>query len=201
MCWNAEVSLNTFIFGCISAIIVYKLGVINNIIILVVLSFTSIQLLEYFIWRNIDNIKINEILSEIGLFIIGIQLLLLTYFSKNRYILLSYVIFVLLFIIIELKNIKFRSIRGENGSLRWLWLEPNIIWIIIFLTYYLITNLKIYRFLFVSMTLITSLYYYYKYRTWGSIWCYISNILWVIFLIYSIYIKLLYDGNINELSF
>ena len=73
MCWNAEISLNTFIFGCISAIIVYLLGVVNINIIIILLSFTSMQLLEYFIWQNIDNIKINEILSKIGLFIIGIQ--------------------------------------------------------------------------------------------------------------------------------
>jgi len=49
MCWNAEVSLNTFIFGCISAILVYRLGIIENKYILIVLSFTSIQILEYFI--------------------------------------------------------------------------------------------------------------------------------------------------------
>ena len=57
MCWNAEVSLNTFIFGFISAIIVYLFGYINIGLILIILSFTSIQLLEYFIWTYIDNEK------------------------------------------------------------------------------------------------------------------------------------------------
>jgi hypothetical protein len=187
MCWNAEVSLNTFIFGCISAIIVYKFGYIEIGTIIIILSFTSIQLLEYFIWTYINNKKINELLSKIGLGILSIQIFLLCYFNKNKYILYLYLIFVILFIIIELKNIEFRSIKGENGHLRWLWVEPHIIWIIIFLSFYLITNLNIKKFLFVLITLIISIYYYYKYKTWGTMWCYISNFLWIYFIFYSIF--------------
>jgi hypothetical protein len=191
MCWNANISLNTFIFGCISAIIIYFFGIIEFKYIIITLSFTLIQLLEYFLWNNLNNIKINEFLSKIGLFIIGIQIFLLCYFYKNEYILYFYFIFVFLFILIELKNIKFKTIIGKNKHLRWLWLEPNIIWIIIFSSFYLITNIdNKHKFIFVLITLIISLYYYYEYRTWGSMWCYFSNILWIHLLIYSIIIYL-----------
>jgi hypothetical protein len=205
MCWNAEISLNTFIFGFISSIIVYILGYIENGLIILLLSFTSIQLLEYFIWKYIDNKEINEILSKIGLFIIGIQIFLLCFFYKNKkirkYLLYLYFIFVILFIIIELRNIEFRSIKGDNGHLRWLWLDFNIIWIIIFTSFYLITmfpyknNSNIIKFLFVLITLIISLYYYYKNKTWGSMWCYFSNILWIFLIIYSIF------NHINNYQF
>ena len=192
MCWNAEVSLNTFIFGFISAIIVYLFGYINIGLILVILSFTSMQLLEYFIWTYIDNDKINELLSKIGLFLIFLQIFLAFFFyydkKRRNYLLIIYFIILILFIIFELKNIKFRSIKGENGHLRWLWLEPHIIWILIFLSFYLIGTLnKLINFAFVSLTLIISFYYYYKYKTWGTMWCYVSNITWIYFIIYSIY--------------
>ena len=205
MCWNAEISLNTFIFGFISSIIVYILVYFDNVSIIIILSFTSIQLLEYFIWKYIDNKEINEILSKIGLFIIGIQIFLLCFSYKikkiRKYLLYLYFIFVILFIIIELKNIEFRSIKGDNGHLRWLWLDINIIWIIIFTSFYLITmfpyknNSNIIKFLFVLITLIISLYYYYKNKTWGSMWCYFSNILWIFLIIYSIF------NHINNYQF
>jgi hypothetical protein len=192
MCWNAEVSLNTFIFGFISAIIVYLFGYKKFRIILICLLFTSIQLLEYFIWTYIDNEKINELLSKIGLFLIFLQIFLVCLFyydkKKRKYLLIIYFIILILFIIIELKNINFRSIKGENGHLRWLWLEPPIIWILIFLSFYLIgSSGKLINFVFVLLTLIISFYYYYKYKTWGTMWCYFSNIIWIYFIIYSIY--------------
>ena len=131
MCWNAEISLNTFIFGCISAIIVYLLGYFKLKIILIILSFTSIQLLEYFIWKNMDDKKINEFLSKIGLLIIITQIILLCIFNKNYIIFLYfYLIFLTLFVIFELNKIKFETVIGENGHLRWKWLEFNIIWIV-----------------------------------------------------------------------
>ena len=192
MCWNAEISLNTFIFGCISAIIVYLLGVVNINIIIILLSFTSMQLLEYFIWKNMDDKKINDFLSKIGLLIIITQIILLCIFNKNYIIFLYfYLIFLTLFVIFELNKIKFETVIGENGHLRWKWLEFNIIWIIVGLSFYLITCSNIISFLFIFGTLLISIYHYYEYKTWGSMWCYISNIGWIYFIYYSIIIKIM----------
>ena len=157
-------------------------GYINIGLILVILSFTSIQLLEYFIWTYIDNEKINELLSKIGLFLIFLQIFLIYLCNYDK----KYIL--ILFIIFELKNIKFKSIKGENGHLRWLWLEFNIIWILIFLSFYIIGSINnLINFVYVLITLIISFYYYYKYKTWGTMWCYFSNIIWIYFIIYSIY--------------
>ena len=138
MCWNAEISLNTFIFGCISAIIVYLLGYFKINIILIILSFTLMQLLEYFIWKDIDNKKRNELWSKIGLILIFFQIFLLCYFDKNNYIFLYlYLILISLFIIFELKNVKFETNVGENGHLQWKWLDFNIYWMIIIIHYFI----------------------------------------------------------------
>ena len=74
MCFNPEVSLATFIFGCISAIIVYKLKVINNSTIIILLLFTFIQFIEFLTWIYYNNANINRILSIIAFITIVIQM-------------------------------------------------------------------------------------------------------------------------------
>jgi len=155
---------------------------------LIVLSFSSMQLLEFFIWTYINNRKINELLSKIGLFLICFQIFLLCLFSKNGYLLYLFFLFILFFQLLEVNKINFKTDIGENGHLRWLWLDLPIIWIIIFTSFYLTTNIQsIKRFLFVLISVSISLYYYYRYKTWGSMWCYFSNILWIFIIIIFIY--------------
>ena len=66
MCWNAEVSLNTFIFAFVSLIIVVFLNKMDRIDILISLSISIMQLFEYFTWKNIHNKKIIYYLSLIA---------------------------------------------------------------------------------------------------------------------------------------
>ena len=269
MCWSAEVSLHTFIFGVISAIIVYALNVIPIHVIIILLSFTSMQLLEYFAWTYMDNKKINVILSYIGLLLIIIQIFLIICFIRNKksrnLLLITFSIVLILFILIEFKTITFKMTRGENGHLVWHWLDMPIIWIIIALLFYTIPSIidknyllpnkkesrilliaySIFLILFILIELknikfkmtrgenghlvwhwmdiplpwaiigvitfylipiylsksyigvcftgiifFTSLYYYFKAKTWGTMWCYFSNIAWIFFIIKSIIIKL-----------
>ena len=74
MCWSAEVSLNTFLFSLFGISFAYYNGIINVFSFLYLLSFISMQLLEYFTWNHLNDIKINRLLSKIGLFLIFIQI-------------------------------------------------------------------------------------------------------------------------------
>ena len=199
MCWSAKVSLNTFIYGFISAIIVYALNVIPLYVIIILMSFTSMQLLEYFAWTYMDNKKINEILSYIGLLLIIIQIFLINYLSPNKQnsniLLRALFIILVFFMIFQFKNITFKMTVAENGHLLWHWLDLPILWIIIGISLYLIpsylTKTKNYLpFYFMLITVIISLYYYYKYKTWGTLWCYFSNIAWIFLIIKSVLSKL-----------
>jgi hypothetical protein len=190
MCYNSTVSLNTFLFGLGVACLAYYTKIIPNYGIIIILSFSAMQLLEFFAWTYYDNRKINRILSIIGMMIIITQVILLNYYlpdKKIRNILLFLIfIFLLLFIIIDLKNVNFSMKRGENKHLIWYWLDLPLIWIIIGLSFYLIPvylygNLLI--ILFMITILVISLYFYWKYKTWGSMWCYFSNLLWLYVLI------------------
>ena len=122
------------------------------------------------------------------MFIIQIFMLKPTYI---KYSLISFFILGTLFAIIQLPKMDFRMTRGKNKHLIWYWLDLPIIWLIIGLSYYLIPPLfnktgELYTFLFTLITVVISLYFYYKYKTWGSMWCYISNLLWIVALVYSI---------------
>ena len=195
MCYNSTVSLNTFLFGLGVACLAYYTKIIPIYGIIILLSFSAMQLLEFFAWTYYDNKKINRILSIIGMMIIITQVILLNYYlpdKKIRNILLFLIfIFLLLFIIIDLKNVNFSMKRGENKHLIWYWLDLPLIWIIIGLSFYLIPvylygNLLI--ILFMITILVISLYFYWKYKTWGSMWCYFSNLLWL-YVLFMIIIK------------
>jgi len=197
MCWNADISLKTFLFGLASAFILYFTNYENKKIILIVLSFTFIQFIEFLTWTYIDNHKINRYLSMLAFTVIFIQLLLLNYFipDKNQSTLLFTLLIItfIIFCLTELKNVNFKMDKGENGHLVWHWTKVPIYWLCIAFAFYLIPTLlgknSIY-FIFTFTTLIISLYFWYKYDTWGTMWCYISNVLWILMLGQHIYDKI-----------
>lgn len=189
MCYNAEISLTTFIYGCISAIIVYYLGVVPPKTVLLLMSVTFIQFIEFLTWTYYDNLTINRYLSILASLTIVTQLILLNYFlpdkKSSKFLLLSLFIFAILFITFQLRFVDFRMRMGENKHLSWYWLDLPLLWIIIGLAFYLIpTYLSKYKstFIFTIAILSVSLYYHWKYKTWGSMWCYFSNIGWLYLL-------------------
>ena len=197
MCWNAEVSLNTFIYGTIAAIIVLSLNKIPIRSILLVYTVSLIQLMEYFTWKNINNNELVHYLSITGAFILLLQVLLITNNNlKNKEQLFSYICIFILTIIAfyhNFENKKFHMEKGENGHLKWLWADlpvPLLISGLLLWIYPPIRNKNYISTLFIITTLTISFYYYYKYKTWGSMWCYIGNSFWIFLLIKSIYLSI-----------
>jgi hypothetical protein len=196
MCWNAEVSLNTFIFAFVSLIIVVFLNKIDRIDILISLSISIMQLFEYFTWKNIHNKKIIYYLSLIaGPLIILSQILLINYgFLRGTERIIAFVlIFIVCFMcmIYNYYNNKFDMKVGENGHLIWYWADvPPILLLFMFIFYLYPLSRKENKFSFItaSIFLLISLYYYYKYKTWGTMWCYFSNLVWMILIVKSIYL-------------
>ena len=200
MCWNASVSLNTFIFGLVCALYIGLFTKYDKKLLLIALSISLMQLLEYFAWTNINNKKIINILSYIGLFIIFLQVFLLNLIltsGKIRVKLLSIMFFIiLLYFLIEFKNVNFTMKPGKNGHLIWYWLDIPFIWIFITIIFYIIPfYYSPYRvgFYYSIISIIVSLYFYLKYKTWGTTWCYMSNIIWV----YIIFKVLFINNNKN----
>ena len=105
MCWNAEVSLNTFLFSSFVLVIIiynnsftkYKIQELNNKwMYILIVSIVSIQLLEFFIWKNINNKFYNNIFSISTSLLLIIQpifsLMLLTNEQIRDLLLISYLL-------------------------------------------------------------------------------------------------------------
>ena len=191
MCWNAEVSLNTFIFAIIGMIIVVGLNKISYTTILFALSISLMQLLEYYTWNNINDKDIIFKLSIIGFLIILFQILILNYGllqGDEKIIALIIIIIYSLFIFIyNYQNDKFKMEKGENGHLIWHYVDIPLPLLIIVFFFYIYPSIKYsYMSIFIMIIpLLISLYYYYNYKTWGTMWCYFSNIYWLVLIILS----------------
>ena len=70
MCWNKDISLNTFLFSSFILVLIiynntytqYKINELDNIwMYLFFASFIFMQLIEYFIWRNINDPVYNNL--------------------------------------------------------------------------------------------------------------------------------------------
>lgn len=179
MCWSAEVSLNTFLFSLFGASFAYFNGVISGFSFLYLLSFISMQLLEYFTWKNINDKKANRLLSKIGLFLIFIQIPLFIYSRENfKYKPSLLGIYLLFSLSVFYFDIDFSMNKAPNGHLAWNWLNfPPIIYLI-YVSFFL--GLCLYQERYLSFILyfiiIGGIYYTYnRSNTWGSLWCWIAN--------------------------
>lgn len=201
MCWNAEVSLGTFLFGLVSAIFLYVSKFSDFKALALVCSFTSMQLIEFLTWTYIDNERLNFAFSILGLLLIIVQIVLLNIFIPDDLIkqrcLLTLALFFIIFLATEVKNTKWKMEKGENGHLVWYWLDVPIVWIFISLFFYIFPVVfykHSFGLIFLSITLFVSLYCYFQYKTWGSMWCWFSNFLWI-FLLSAHFVNRMHKGD------
>ena len=195
MCWNASVSLNTYIFGLFASSFAYCNGVIDLLGFILYQSILLIQLIEYFIWSKTFS---NRLLSQIALFVIICQPMFNIIKIKNRpelipYILVAYISIVAIVytFIIPLNTVNFSSVPSKNGHLAWNWLDVNIylilIWHIFISVRWIIDGIYSYL-IIVSLLLIISIVLYRETNTWGSMWCWVCNIL-SFYLIFEVFYK------------
>jgi hypothetical protein len=215
MCWNKEVSLNTFIFSCFTLGFIYynntytsyKLSEFKNPWVYVALfSFSSMQLIEYFLWLSIENNdkKMNTIWSVIAFIILCIHPILYLMilpssvaYYRNILIIFYTIIMLFLFIYRQLTSpLVFTTAVGENKHLSWIWnwykmhnnkLETSIFGRIFYTLYIvIILGVFIYTLPFyyaVLGSIIIYLHIFYRNpSTIGSLWCWIANALFSILL-------------------
>ena len=184
MCWNASVSLNTYIFGLFASSFAYFNGITNLLGFIFYQSFIIIQLIEYFIWSKTFS---NKFLSQVALFVILCQPVLNIIKIETLpgiipYLLTAYFAFIIILytIIIPFDTIKFTSVPNKNGHLSWNWLNWNIYIIAIwyaFLSFRWIIDKMYLSLIFVTITLIISIILFRDTNTWGSMWCWIANLI------------------------
>lgn len=194
MCWNEYVSLNTYVFSVGMLLLMiynnnytpYKVN-INIYGYFFILSFCSMQLIEYFLWRNLENKKLNYVYSVIGQILVAIQpiasLLLLTDTLLKAQMIGLYSLFVGSVFFTHKKIFK---TSVQNGHLKWSWVPINsyiyLIWVF-FLMFSFIANHN-YLALLVALFLFVITYLNAESGTGGSLWCWTINFSMIFYAVY-----------------
>ena len=203
MCWNEHVSLNTFLFSSFVLLLIlynntytqYKIKYFDNLwMVLFFVSFISMQLVEVFIWRNIDNKLYNHIFSTMAAMLIFIQpivsLMILSNIPLRNKLLVAYlVVFIPYFAYMFITN-QMKSSISNKGHLIWWFLGPNMFllfgWVFFFLFSFIYTQ-SFYGFLFGAVLLCISFYNYYNDKAIGSMWCWVANSIMIFYASYLLF--------------
>lgn len=192
MCWNETVSLNTFIFSISVLLLImynnaftqYKIQYLNNRwIYLFFASFIFMQLIECFIWRNINNKFYNHLFSIMATVLLIIQPVISILIVSNTHIrnilLTAYLLLAIPYSIYKFCTKNIYSVISEKGHLRWKFFELTpvimIIWLFFFLFSFIYEKQWI-GFWFGFVTLAISYYNYNKDHTMPSMWCWVVNV-------------------------
>ena len=204
MCWNSDISMNTFIFSILTLLFIYltntyskyKTKAFDNLLMyLLFFEIILMQLLEFFLWKNLKNDKMNKLLSHIASFVVTIQpytIILMIQQYDIKYIMLAlYSIFLTLYLVYRhiYNPVKFHTSIATNGHLSWEWMNYKgyeNIFFLGFLLFYIIPTIltnNFVLFLYIIITIGISLINYFKDKTFGSMWCWLSNVFLLFFII------------------
>jgi hypothetical protein len=207
MCWNEHVSLNTFIFSMFVLVMIkynneysqYKIkDFSNNYMYFFFMSFICIQLVEHYLWKNLNDQKMNNIITKIGLFLILSQpftsILTLDEGETRTKMLLIYGICAVVYYLYKFTDNTIHSTVAQSGQLSWNWNlheYETIIFTVIYMVcmHYPMYQTKNYLILISSLfTFIATLYFYYRDHSSASMWCWTSNSLMLYYLMQLLYI-------------
>ena len=203
MCWNEHVSINTFLFSSfVLALIIYnntytkyKIQELNNPWIYIFLaSFIFMQLIEFFIWRNINNKVYNNIFSILGLLLILIQpvasLMLLQNIQLRNLLIITYLLFVIPFSIYKFSTKHIHSVVSKQGHLNWMFFGTNpitflfwLLWLFLLLFVFFYEKIWI-GILFGLLSLVIAYINFANDKSAGSIWCWIINSVMIYYAFY-----------------
>jgi hypothetical protein len=207
MCWNEHVSLNTFLFSFGVLLLVmynnaytpYKIPCSAQMYLFLA-SFISMQLIEFFIWRNLHN-AYNHLFSLMALLLIAVQplisLTLLPEPQLRTILLVSYVALVGGYIATHLNRTAHCKV-SKNGHLQWWFLtnsngtmtadellrSTTFYGWLFFLLFSFVYNKRWLEVVLAALTLGVSMYTYAKDKTISSMWCWMVNGYMVIMALY-----------------
>jgi hypothetical protein len=200
MCWNAAVSLNTFLFSSFVLVLIiynnsftkYKIQELNNKwMYLFIASFVFMQLIEFFIWKNINNKFYNNIFSICALLLLAVQpivsLMLLSNEQMRNLLLIAYLLLAIPFSIYEFSTLHISSAISEGGHLRWKFFNMTPIFILVWLFFYLISfvyDKKWFGLFFAIIILIIAFINYEKDNTIWTMWCWGVNSVMIYYAAY-----------------
>ena len=212
MCWNSDISLNTFIFACLALVFIYLANTFtkyksnlfdNNLVFLFFLAVAGMQLVEFFLWKNLNKPSTNRTLSIMGCLLVILQqttLILLIPNAALRHAMLGvYALFVILYTLYAPVN--YQAFVGKNGHLSWDWMNfkgYERIWLAVLMLFYILPLFAIKNKIlmyFVFSLCAASFALYYTDNTFGTMWCWSTNLFLLYFIAEILIVKPYYDYN------
>jgi hypothetical protein len=175
--------MSTFLFSTTAVMLAYSQGLVTLPYLLFLMSFISIQLIEFFLHISRGSGVLNTIFSIAGFATIAAQPLLAINaindadFAYKRELTAVYIAGVIL--LAAYLRPEFRTVVGPYGHLVWKWLRVPVIAILIwfgFLSVKFVIDKSWLLLTFITLTAGVSYASYAADGTWGSVWCWIANI-------------------------
>ena len=209
MCYTEQTSINAFLIGTISSIVLllYTNDKRYKILALFFLFVTLMQLYDYIFWTNKNN-KVNEITTKIATITNHLQpiilALIILYFYKtlkfeSKWLTILYTIIILIYTLNGWNTLKYTEVTPKSApSLEWKWnhFSGSVYVYILFL---ILLNVLFIQAIggtlgYISAILTTfsfvfSLWKYQKQLSTGRFWCYFASLVPIILLIFN-YFKL-----------
>lgn len=200
MCWNADVSLNTFLFGGFVLLLImynntytqYKIQSVRGVwTYLFYVSVVSMQLVEFFIWRNVDNTFYNRVFSTLAATLLLVQpavsLMTLPKLDLRNKLLAAYLMLFLPYFTYKLITNKMKSQKSSKGHLVWLFFDTNMALYFAWLAFFLFPFVYTRNFSGLAFALslfFIAAYNYYNDLTIGSMWCWAVNAIMIYLAVY-----------------
>jgi hypothetical protein len=193
MCWSAQVSLSSYVFAMFGFVFALAHN-FNWRILLYGLVFSQMQLVEYFLWKNLNNKSQNLFWSNMGRYVVWGEMfaaanVITNPFYRNIFFGLS----ALQLLVVETtstKKLTELTTIGPNGHLQHNWYSDSFFRYLIPLPLLLIVPFYIQKEYFwggfVTLTAAISALMYWQSAEFSSMWCYLSLFFWVIVIFQSI---------------
>ena len=180
MCWNAQVSLETFIFGLAAIGYGAYLG-ISLPVLLFCLTIVTMQLVEYVVWTYYDDDDVNTKASMAAAALLWMQPIASIMLLPHPFAILTAYIALSVVGYITMAKKDFSMKRAANGHLAWNFLHKDTrsylelaVYFLFLLGPILMTHNT--ELLVIALaTLGLSVYSYWRSNTWGSMWCWLVN--------------------------
>uniref|UniRef100_A0A6C0E028 Uncharacterized protein n=1 Tax=viral metagenome TaxID=1070528 RepID=A0A6C0E028_9ZZZZ len=201
MCWNEHVSLNTFLFSSFVLLLIiynneytkYKIQELNNPYIYIFLaSFIFMQLIEFFIWRNINNSVYNNIFSIFGILLIFFMqplasLMILKNIQLRNLLIMIYLSFAIPFSIYKFSTTHIHSVLSKRGHLNWKFFGPDpfifLFWLFFLLFIFFYEKIWV-GIIFGVLSLVVVAINFMNDGSAGSIWCWSVNSIMIYYAFY-----------------
>lgn len=193
MCWSAEVSLNTYIFSLFGFLFGLYSQKVDWRVLLIGIVFSSMQLVEYNLWTDLNNPKQNTLWSQIGKYVVWAEFFAAANVIPDP----SYrnLFFGLSTVYIGIQSFLTRNKKdilttvSKNGHLMHNWYTDNNLFNslmpLLLITPFWIRGEWIWA-LFITATASITLYYSRKTGEFSSLWCYLSTLFWFLVIFKSI---------------